>query len=161
MKISASITTQAALFVAACLVSTGLRAEDFPLGRTLLPQQAAPASAAPEAGNPAAPQPPAQQPPAANELVPAARRQPGVFATPDEERLDRQRGMADTHIELTNNTNNATATVGNNTASNLTTGNNIIRDGSFGNSSGIPMVIQNTGNNVVIQNSTILNLRLQ
>jgi hypothetical protein len=151
--------THATLLVAAFLLSTGVRAEDSSLGRALLPQPAA-TGAAPEAGQPAAAQPPAQQPPA-NEFVPAPRRPPGLFATPEEERLDRQRGMADTHIELTNNTNNATATVGNNTASNLTTGNNIIRDGSFSNSSGIPMVIQNTGNNVVIQSSTILNLRLQ
>jgi hypothetical protein len=134
--------THATLLIAACLLSTGVRAEDPAPGRALLPQQSGPASPTPD-------------------FVPAPRRQPGVFATPDEERLDRQRGMADTHIELTNNTNNATATVGNNTASNLTTGNNIIRDGSFSNSSGIPMVIQNTGNNVVIQNATILNLKLQ
>jgi hypothetical protein len=159
MNISTS-TTQATLLVAVCLVSTGLRAEDFSLGRTLLPQQAAPVTGAPEAAQPAATSAPAQPAPA-NDFVAAPRRQPGVFATPDEERLERQRGMADTHVELTNNTNNATATVGNNSASNLTTGNNTIRDGSFSNSSGIPMVIQNTGNNVVIQNSTILNLKLQ
>jgi hypothetical protein len=152
--------THATLVIAACLLSTGVRAEDSAPGRALLPQQSGPASPAPEAAKPAAASA-AQQPTTSNDFVPAPRRQAGVFATPEEERLDRQRGMADTHIELTNNTNNATATVGNNTASNLTTGNNVIRDGSFSNSSGIPMVIQNTGNNVVIQNATILNLKLQ
>lgn len=60
----------------------------------------------------------------------------------------------------TNSTNNATGTVGGNVASQLTTGSNTISQGSFSNSSGIPIVIQNTGNNVLIQNSTILNLQL-
>ena len=58
------------------------------------------------------------------------------------------------------NTNNATGTVSGNVASQLTTGSNMISQGSFSNSSGIPIVIQNTGNNVLIQNSTILNLQL-
>jgi hypothetical protein len=58
------------------------------------------------------------------------------------------------------NTNNATGTVSGNVASQLTTGSNMISQGSFSNSSGIPIVIQNSGNNVLIQNSTILNLQL-
>lgn len=58
------------------------------------------------------------------------------------------------------NTSNATGTVSGNVASQLTTGSNTISQGSFSNSSGIPIVIQNTGNNVLIQNSTILNLQL-
>ncbi len=162
MKISARLTAQASLFIAAWLVAGGLKAEDFSMGRLVLPQQqAASANAAPEAVGAAAA--PASVPGTgtSGQLIAAPRRQLGVFASPDDERLERERGMADTHVELTNNTNNATANVGNNTASNLTTGNNIIRDGSLNNSSGIPMVIQNSGNNVVIQSSTILNLRLQ
>lgn len=58
------------------------------------------------------------------------------------------------------NTNYSTGTVSGNVASQLTTGSNMISQGSFSNSSGIPIVIQNTGNNVLIQNSTILNLQL-
>ncbi len=69
--------------------------------------------------------------------------------------LARDRGGTET-----NSTNNATGTVGGNVASQLTTGSNTISQGSFSNSSGIPIVIQNTGNNVLIQNSTILNLQL-
>jgi hypothetical protein len=160
MKISARLTAQACLFTAAWIVSGGLKAEDFSLGRFVLPQHPtapAMANAAPEAAAPSN----GTGGPLAGELAPASRRQPGVFANPDDERLDRERGMADTHVELANNTNNASANVGNNTAANLTTGNNIIRDGSLSNSSGIPMLIQNSGNNVVIQSSTILNLRLQ
>lgn len=43
----------------------------------------------------------------------------------------------------------------------VTTGNNAVSDGAFTNATGFPMVIQNTGNNVIIQNSTILNLQLK
>lgn len=43
----------------------------------------------------------------------------------------------------------------------VTTGNNAVSDGAFTNTTGFPMVIQNTGNNVIIQNSTILNLQLK
>ncbi len=60
----------------------------------------------------------------------------------------------------TSNSSNATGAVSGNVASQLTTGSNTISQGSFANSSGIPIVIQNTGNNVLIQNSTILNLQL-
>ena len=52
-------------------------------------------------------------------------------------------------------------TVGNNTATNVTTGMNVISGGSFANSSGLPVVIQNSGANVLIQNATVINLQLQ
>ncbi|MES3022089.1 MAG: hypothetical protein V4857_10960 [Pseudomonadota bacterium] len=48
-----------------------------------------------------------------------------------------------------------------NTAVNVTTGANVITNGSFANASGIPIVIQNTGANVLIQNATVLNLQLR
>lgn len=70
--------------------------------------------------------------------------------------LASQRG-GDVHV----NENNATGVVQDNVARNLTTGNNTITESAFANSAGIPMVIQNSGNNVLIQNSTILNLQLQ
>jgi len=53
------------------------------------------------------------------------------------------------------------ATISQTSTSNVATGTNSITDGAFTNSNGLPMVIQNTGNNVIIQNSTILNLKLQ
>ena len=56
--------------------------------------------------------------------------------------------------------NTATGAVAGNVASQLTTGSNSISSNAFANTSGIPIVIQNTGNNVLIQNSTILNLQL-
>ena len=52
-------------------------------------------------------------------------------------------------------------TVGNNTAVNTVSGNNVIDSGSFANAQGLPMVIQNSGSNVLIQNATVINLRLQ
>lgn len=79
----------------------------------------------------------------------------GVLAS--DERLADERGGA----ELQLNENNASAVVRDNVASNLRTGDNSISSGAFSNSNGVPMVVQNTGNNVVIQNSTILNLHLQ
>jgi len=51
--------------------------------------------------------------------------------------------------------------VGNNTATNITTGMNVIDNGSFANASGLPVVIQNSGANVLIQNATVINLQLQ
>lgn len=51
--------------------------------------------------------------------------------------------------------------VANNQASNATTGNNTMSDGALAGVSGLPMVIQNTGNNVLIQNATIVNVQMK
>jgi len=75
----------------------------------------------------------------------------------DDRELAQQRGGVDLHL----NENNASAIVRDNVAANLSTGNNSINGESFSGMSGVPMVVQNSGNNVVIQNSTILNLQLQ
>jgi len=52
-------------------------------------------------------------------------------------------------------------TVANNQASNLVTGNNVITDGSFAGANGVPMVVQNSGNNVLIQTATIVNVQMK
>ena len=52
-------------------------------------------------------------------------------------------------------------TVAGNSATNVSTGMNIIDNGSFANSSGLPVVIQNSGANVLIQNATVINLHMQ
>jgi hypothetical protein len=52
-------------------------------------------------------------------------------------------------------------TTASNTAQNVQTGTNAIADGAFSHMSGIPVVIQNTGANVLIQNAVILNLQMQ
>ena len=51
-------------------------------------------------------------------------------------------------------------TTANNTAVNVATGTNAISAGAFSNMSGLPIVIQNTGANVLIQNAVILNLQM-
>jgi hypothetical protein len=50
-------------------------------------------------------------------------------------------------------------TVSGNSALNVATGANSISAGSFAGASGIPIVIQNTGANVLIQNATVINLQ--
>ena len=70
--------------------------------------------------------------------------------------LAAQSGGADVQL----NDLRAKAVVTDNYAGNLTTGNNVISDQALGHAAGVPMVVQNTGNNVSIQNSTILNLRM-
>lgn len=51
--------------------------------------------------------------------------------------------------------------VADNRAVNVTTGNNVISDGAFAGAAGLPMVIQNSGNNVLIQNATIVNVQVK
>jgi len=74
-----------------------------------------------------------------------------------DERLAQLRGGTDTpwsDMKLN-------GTVGSNAASNVVTGSNIITDGAFSNASGMPMVIQNSGANVLIQNATIVNVQFK
>lgn len=51
--------------------------------------------------------------------------------------------------------------VADNRATNVVTGANTITAGAFANASGVPMVVQNTGANVLIQNATVINLQLR
>lgn len=51
--------------------------------------------------------------------------------------------------------------VSGNSASNVVTGANSIQASSFAGASGIPIVIQNTGANVLIQNATVINLQFK
>ncbi|MGF1759172.1 carbon storage regulator [Photobacterium sagamiensis] len=46
-------------------------------------------------------------------------------------------------------------------ANHNTTGDNYLTEGSFSGSSGVFSVVQNTGNNVLIQNATVVNLTLK
>ena len=96
----------------------------------------------------------------ATAVQPAPSPEPALWANASviaESELSKQRGGADLHL----NENNASAIVSDNSATNLTTGNNSISGEAFSGLSGVPMVVQNSGNNVVIQNSTILNLQMQ
>lgn len=53
------------------------------------------------------------------------------------------------------------ATVADNQAINVNTGMNLVSEGAFAGSSGLSTVIQNSGNNVLIQNATIVNVQLK
>ena len=81
-------------------------------------------------------------------------------AAADQVSLERERGG--TEIPATTLSSIVSSgSVGNNRAVDVVTGSNAIREGSFANASGIPVVIQNTGANVLIQNSTIVNVQLR
>lgn len=88
------------------------------------------------------------QPPAGDKSAPPA-------AT--ESRLEQTRG-GDATVD---NEARLSGVVSGNSAVNVTTGSNIIDSGSFANASGMPMVIQNSGANVLIQNATVINLQLR
>jgi hypothetical protein len=70
--------------------------------------------------------------------------------------LAQQRGGTDTRNDM-----RLAGSVAANTAVNVVTGTNSIDAGSFANMAGIPVVIQNSGANVLIQNATIINLQLK
>ncbi|MGG7606298.1 hypothetical protein [Massilia sp. BKSP1R2A-1] len=90
-------------------------------------------------------------------VAPAARGVASSWEASDSARLERTTGKDDTmHAESV-----LGGTVGNNTAVNTVSGNNVIDSGSFANSQGLPVVIQNSGSNVLIQSATTINLRLQ
>ena len=59
------------------------------------------------------------------------------------------------------NTNTVNGSVNDVTVLNNITGNNSIGGGAFTGAQGFPMVIQNSGNGVLIQNATILNVTIQ
>ncbi|WP_324780101.1 hypothetical protein [Thiobacillus sedimenti] len=83
---------------------------------------------------------------------------PAAFsaAVPDSE-LAGNRGGTTTISNL----NDLNASVYNNTALDSVTGSNYVTDGALTGNSGFSTVIQNSGNNVLIQNATILNLQVQ
>ncbi|MES2900804.1 MAG: hypothetical protein V4723_13835 [Pseudomonadota bacterium] len=72
------------------------------------------------------------------------------------ETLARARGGAD----VTNHT-VLGGTVSGNSATHVVSGANIIQSGSFADMAGMPIVVQNSGANVLIQNATVINLQLK
>lgn len=73
------------------------------------------------------------------------------------DKLDGVRGGS----ELVVNDMRLHGTVADNAAINTLSGANIVSDGAFSNAAGLPTVIQNSGNNVLIQNATILNVQFK
>ena len=74
------------------------------------------------------------------------------------DQLARHRGGADAHVL---NFMDLDAALHSNSARANASGNNAVSSGAFSNMSGLATVIQNSGNNVIIQNATILNLDLR
>ena len=88
---------------------------------------------------------------------PAGREDIGILgAAVKLEALAKQRGGQ----EVTNSM-EVNAKLYDNRAVDTISGNNVISDGAFSHANGVPIAIQNSGNNVVIQNSLILNLQLK
>ncbi|MDP1774037.1 MAG: hypothetical protein Q8L15_17340 [Methylobacter sp.] len=75
------------------------------------------------------------------------------------EELDNARGREGVNMTTLNNM-NLRATLSGNQAINNVNGYNIIDHGSFAQASGITSVIQNSGNNVIIQDSTIVSVTI-
>lgn len=81
----------------------------------------------------------------------------GLFQRPvAQETLERLRGGTAVHNDM-----DLSGITSGNSAFHVNTGNNTIDAGSFANMSGIPVVIQNSGANVLIQNATIVNLQMK
>lgn len=76
-----------------------------------------------------------------------------------EDELEKARGREGFDITALNNM-NVQAVLTGNTANNSVTGMNIIDNGAFTNAGGMFSVIQNTGNNVIIQDATIVNVTI-
>lgn len=75
--------------------------------------------------------------------------------------LETQRGGTDLGPQLIINRNDLKAKLYDNVAVDNVTGNNSITGNAFAGASGMPIVMQNSGNNVIMQNATILNLTVK
>lgn len=79
------------------------------------------------------------------------------------EELDQSRGLGGvvdlSNVDITNNS-MLDAELTDNKVSDSVTGYNIIDQGSFNDASGVFSIIQNTGNNVIIQDSTIITITI-
>ena len=78
--------------------------------------------------------------------------------TLDAARLDQQRGGASTQVF---NDMQLDGVVADNRAIDVVTGHNTISSGALSGASGLPLIVQNSGNNVLIQNATIVNVQLK
>jgi hypothetical protein len=100
-------------------------------------------------------------PPATLESTPsglAATEAGGLGEAMEPARLENVRGGTET---LVINEAGLSGLVSGNSATDVSSGANTITGAAFANASGIPVVIQNSGANVLIQNSTIVNLQLK
>lgn len=73
-------------------------------------------------------------------------------------RLAQQRGGTATQVV---NDMQLDGVVADNRAVDVVTGSNAISTGALSGASGLPLIVQNSGNNVLIQNATIVNVQLK
>jgi len=102
---------------------------------------------------------PPLRPPPAGVSVKAATRTPviaGLGSGVSSSVLANLSGGSDVSEQIT-----ITGNVSDTSTENVSTGMNWIGGGSFGNAAGLPIVIQNTGNSVLIQNATVVNVQMQ
>ena len=86
----------------------------------------------------------------------------GVAAPLPAEALAGLSAKAQLHVDrIQVNDQDLTGSVDNNVAMGTHSGNNAVSDGAFGDAAGFMTTIQNTGNNVLIQNATIVNISMQ
>jgi len=88
--------------------------------------------------------------------TPAPDRATAFVARPvDADRLSTFRGGSEARNDMT-----LSGTTADNSAFQVNTGSNSIGSGAFANMNGLPIVIQNSGANVLIQNAVILHLQM-
>ncbi|OBT16011.1 carbon storage regulator [Vibrio sp. UCD-FRSSP16_10] len=75
--------------------------------------------------------------------------------------MEQSRGKKHVEMDFTSLASDIDGAIDGNVADNTVSGSNIMASGAFSDNSGISSVIQNTGNNVLIQNSTIVNLSIK
>jgi len=78
--------------------------------------------------------------------------------------LDQQRGRQGLNIDelvLQLGDVRADASISNNSLNSQSTGTNRVESGAFNNAAGLVFSVQNSGNHVVIQNTTLINVNLQ
>lgn len=80
----------------------------------------------------------------------------GLGQSLDTATLDQLSGGTEVHNGITLN-----GTVSNTSTEHTVSGGNAVDAGAFSDAVGLPMVIQNSGNSVLIQNATIVNVQLQ
>lgn len=127
--------------LAPCLAGTTPEPAAVDPAPVLLPATVVPQDAVPAAMPGAAPESP--------------RSFEGVGPAVDLQRLESQRGGE----SLVVNDVEIAGTVSGNLAEGTNSGSNHINDGAFANAAGISTVIQNTGNNVLIQNGMVVNIQ--
>ena len=155
---NANMTTPVRLGAAAALAVACLASWSGPVGaqsaEARAERQASVAAAVrPDTGSEAAPAAAATAVPADASTTPGGLLGGHPIAMQE---LDARRGGTNAHNDM-----RLDGMVGSNHASNLVTGANTISSGAFAGSAGLPMVIQNSGNNVLIQNATIVNVQIK